>query len=251
MGPDRCSGNREPVRSGDLASHPSPVLQMLALQPNSALLGYSGEEGHPRQGRGSTHSSHKVAQSQQHCLAGGPSQLLQSVPGWARTGTEAASATAERAGRLEAHSTPAARAPPFPPGLAPRSRRSRDADPARFSLPPGLTQQQQEQRPPGARGRHGATQPRPKDGGCAGGEAGGRARPPTREARQLRRRHREDPAAGSACHVNSAAPAGHVSRGSRESPPACRLLSSPGVSTSLVMVSRADRRHVVSRPRDA
>lgn len=52
-------------------------------------------------------------------------------------------------------------------------------------------QQQQEQRPPGAGGRHGATQPRPEDGGCAGGEAGGRARPPTREAPQLRRRHGE------------------------------------------------------------
>lgn len=144
-------------------------------------------------------------------------------------------------------SVPARPGTPFP--SVPR-RRPRPALPT--SLPPGLTQQQQEQRPPGSGGRHGATQPRPEDGGCASGEAGGRARPPTREARQLRARHGEDPAAGSACHVSTAAPAGHVSRGSRESAPGCRLpLTSSGVSTPHVMLSRAARGHVVSSPRDA
>lgn len=184
----------------------------------------------PRAGRqAGGRGSRQLRAAAQHCPAGAPSQLLPerlspgSRPAPASLGPHGLRGGEHRCGAGRPARVPLdARGPPalFPPGLpgarSPSVPRRRPPPPPPALLP-GLTQQQQEQRPPGAGGRHGATQPRPEDGGCAGGEAGGRARPPTREAQQLRRRHREDPAAGSACHVSRAAPAGHVSRGSRES----------------------------------
>lgn len=168
----------------------------------------------------------------------------------ARPGSETASVNARPAGGSRPARRPRPGRPvPSRPGAPFPSVPRRRPRPAL----PGLTQQQEEQRPPGAGGRHGATQPRP---GCGGCEAGGRARPPTREAPQLRRRHRGDPAAGSACHVSSAAPAGHVSRGgggglARASPAAASSPPLPRASASHVMRSHAGRCHVTRRPRDA
>lgn len=75
-----------------------------------------------------------------------------------------------------------------------------------------------------------------------------RRRSQTQEARPLRRRHEEDPAAGSACHVSCAAPASHVTpRVSRERArraPADRLTAGAAASSTARPVTRDADRHV-------
>lgn len=223
MGLERCSGIREHVYGpGELSPGTARGPQVLAPQPNPPRSWATAEvrKGTSGRGRGSPRSSHSVAQ----VPATPPTRNSSPAPFRASQAGLPARIRVLRPARAPRRQALLRRRParglfddrgpgaPFPSRPAWRPLPGRPETPTPPG-PPRLTQHQQEQRPPGAGGRHGATQPRPGYGGCAGGGAGGKARPPTRGDRQLRRRHRRDPEAGSACHVSSAAPASHVSRG--------------------------------------